>query len=377
MPAKIVVPMNDLRRLYEAHQPEIEAAVLQALRSGWWLNGRRAEAFSGNFAAALGVSDCILVANGTDALDLGLRAILTVRLPVGREVITVANAGGYATTACRQNHLVPVYVDVEEHSQLLSIDAAMAALCDQTMAVVVTHLYGGVVDVPALRLAMTKAGYGHVAILEDCAQAHGARIGRALTGSMGDLASFSFYPTKNLGAMGDAGAIVTSDPLLAEAAWKLRQYGWGAKYRVTTAGGRNSRMDEVQAAILDAMLPHLGELNAARAKICGRLREAAGRSVDFIEGGAGAVVHLAVVRSHARDDLRAFLADRSIESDIHYPVLDCDQLGWSGLPMRIAPDGLPVSRQSASQVLTLPCFPGMTEDEVGVLCGALEEWRKQ
>ena len=377
MAGRTAVPMNDLKRLYAANQAEIEDAVLKTLRSGWWLNGACGEAFAANFAAAMGVSDCILVANGTDALEVGLRAILGVRRPVGREVITVANAGGYVTTACRQNDLVPVYVDIEEHSQLLSLESAISALSDQTVAVVATHLYGGVVDVPALKLAMAKANYGHIAILEDCAQAHGARIGRAMAGSMGDLAAFSFYPTKNLGAMGDGGAIGTSDPRLADAARRLRQYGWSAKYRVATAGGRNSRMDEVQAAILDVMLPRLADLNSRRAQIHARLRVAGGAALDFVDGGAGAAVHLAVVRSEARDDLRTFLADRGIESEIHYPVLDCDQPGWSGLPMRMAPGGLPVSRRSLGQILTLPCFAGMTDEEVGLLCCALEGWRKQ
>ncbi|HSE66985.1 MAG TPA: DegT/DnrJ/EryC1/StrS family aminotransferase, partial [Gemmatimonadales bacterium] len=318
---------------------------------------------------------CILVANGTDALELALRAI-HVSCPTGREVVAVPNAGGYATTACRQVGLVPVYADIEERSQLLAIESAVAALSGQTLAVVATHLYGGVVDVPALKRAMTMAGYGHVAILEDCAQAHGAHLGAAPVGSMGEIAAFSFYPTKNLGAMGDAGAVVTSDPGLAEAARKLRQYGWGSKYRVEMAGGRNSRMDEIQAAILDAMLPRLAGLNAERAQIHSRLRKAADVSLQFLDGGDGRVVHLAVVRSRARDAFRRHLSERGIESDIHYPVLDCDQPGWAGLPMRMAPGGVPVARRGVDEIVTLPCFPGMTESERAVLCGALAGWRE-
>lgn len=374
--AEPAVPLNDLKRLYVAHQAEVEAAVLGAMRSGWWLNGAFGRSFAANFAAASGTSECIPVANGTDALELALRAIQVSRPAAGGEVVTVPNAGGYATTACRQAGLVPVYADIAERSQLLSIESAVAALSDQTLAVVATHLYGGVVNVPALRRAMNVTGYGHVAILEDCAQAHGAHLGTASVGSMGDIATFSFYPTKNLGAMGDAGAIVTSDPALAEAVRKLRQYGWGAKYRVEMAGGRNSRMDEVQAAILDAMLPRLAGLNAERARIRSRLRQAAGDSLQFLDGGEGSVVHLAVARSRARNAFRRFLSERGIESDIHYPVLDCDQLGWAGLPMRMAPGGVPVARRGVDEIVTLPCFPGMTESELAALCGALVEWRE-
>jgi dTDP-4-amino-4,6-dideoxygalactose transaminase len=373
--AEPVVPLNDLKRLYVAHQADVAASVLGALRSGWWLNGAFGRSFAAKFAAACGASECVPVANGTDALELALRAILASR-PAGQEVVTVPNAGGYATTACRQVGLVPVYADIEERSQLLAIESAVGSLSDRTLAVVATHLYGGVVDVPALKRAMSAAGYGNVTIVEDCAQAHGAHLGTASVGSMGDIATFSFYPTKNLGAMGDAGAIVTSDPALAEAVRKLRQYGWGAKYRVEMAGGRNSRMDEIQAAILDVMLPYLADLNAERARIHSRLRKAAGGSLQFLDGGDGGVVHLAVVRSRARDAFRRHLSDRGIESDVHYPVLDCDQRGWAGLPMRMAPGGVPVARRGVDEIVTLPCFPGMTESELAALCGALAEWRE-
>ncbi|WP_284735823.1 DegT/DnrJ/EryC1/StrS family aminotransferase [Dongia deserti] len=368
--------MNDLKRLYTAYQADIETAALAAMRSGWWLNGGCAKSFCASFARACGASECIPVANGTDALEIALRAVATARSPAGREVITVANAGGYTTVACRQSQLVPVYADVEERSQLLAIESAVAALSDQTLAIVATHLYGGVVDVPVLRRMLREAGYGHVAIVEDCAQAHGARSGDAPVGSLGDIAAFSFYPTKNLGAMGDAGAIVTSDAVLADIVRKLRQYGWSAKYHVDLGGGRNSRMDEVQAAILQTMLPRLGALNAERARIRSRLSEAAGDSLEFVDGGPGAVVHLAVVRSPTRDALRRFLVERGVESEIHYPVLDCDQLGWEHLPMRIAPGGLPIARRSVGEILTLPCFPGMTKHELTALCTALEEWRQ-
>jgi len=368
------IPINDLSRLYAAHADVIERAALDALRSGWWLNGPRGRSFSEAFAAYVGVADCVPVANGTDALELALRAVLGDRDPDSHEIVTVANAGGYATTAAMQVGLAPVYADIEEGSQLLSIDAAVAALTARTIAVVATHLYGNAVDIPALRAAMDRDGFRHVMIIEDCAQSHGARIGGRMTGSMGDIATFSFYPTKNLGAMGDGGAVVTGNAGLAASVRRLQQYAWSAKYEITTRGGRNSRMDEIQAAILAAMLPHLEANNLERRRILDCYQAAAQEKVRFIDRSEGAVVHLAVALCDDRAGLRAFLTQRGIASEIHYPILDTDQPGWRGMPHREAPAGIPVSRKSVSAILSLPCFPGMTQIEVERVVLAIADW---
>ncbi|MGH8559063.1 MAG: DegT/DnrJ/EryC1/StrS family aminotransferase [Methylococcales bacterium] len=368
------VPMNDLRRSYKLYQDAIEYTVLDTLRSGIWLSGPHVTALESQMVAWLKVSDCVLVANGTDALELAMQAILQIRKLRGREVITVANAGGYATTACRLNGLVPVYVDIETKSQLLSIPSAVGSLSDATAFIVATHLYGGVIDVAKLRAAVDDAGFPEVAIIEDCAQAHGARLDDQPVGSMGEIATFSFYPTKNLGAMGDGGAVVTSDAELAACVRELRQYGWQVKYRVDRAGGRNSRMDEVQAAILGVLLAHLPASNAERIDIVSRYRKSAPEGLTFTEGGPGAVCHLAVARTARRDTLRAHLAERGIATDIHYPILDCDQPGWRALPMRFAPGGIPVSRQAVQEILTIPCFTGMTATEIEHVTTALSDW---
>ena len=349
MDSQSPIPMNDLKRLYGLHQEAVEAAALETLRSGWWLNGPRGKVFAEEFRAYLGARDCVLVANGTDALEIALRALAGDRESTGLEVVTVANAGGYTSTACRQIGLTPVYADIEEASQLLSLDSAIAALSDKTIAVVATHLYGNVVDVPALRDRMAQAGFGHVAIVEDCAQSHGARLGDSLTGTMGDIATFSFYPTKNLGAFGDGGAIVTNQPALAETARTLQQYGWRGKYDIGTPGARNSRMDEVQAAVLSALLPHLDAHNAERQAILDRFQAVSGKAVRFIERGAGSVVHLAVAQCDDRKAFQAFLRERGVASEVHYPILDCDQHGWKALPQRVVPGGLPASRASVGK----------------------------
>lgn len=291
-----------------------------------------------------------------------------------REIISVANAGGYTTIACHHLGLTPVYVDIDPATQLMSIPSVLAAVTANTAAIVATHLYGGVVDVTALRAAVDKVGFGHVAIVEDCAQAHGAMIGNSRVGSMGDVATFSFYPTKNLAAFGDGGAVLTSDQDIAATTRKLQQYGWSSKYHVDTAGGRNSRMDEMQAAILCRSLPHLDAWNMRRRQILVQYRNNASPSLTFVDGGPGAVAHLAVALTPDRLRFQQFMQERGIATEIHYPVLDCDQAGWSGHPMRIGPTGLTASRIAVSRIVTLPCFPEMTENEVSHVCGALAEW---
>ena len=222
---------------------------------------------------------------------------------------------------------------------------------------------------------MDAAGYGHVLILEDCAQAHGGSIAGRRVGALGDIATFSFYPTKNLGAFGDGGAIVTSNGALANACIALRQYGWAAKYTVAVEGGRNSRLDEVQAAILRVLLPGLEAANASRRAILARYAAAMPRGVTLVSSQSEGVAHLAVVLCEDRDRLKQHLADRKIQSDIHYPVLDCDQPGWQGLPQRLVQGDLPVGRRSVGRILTLPCFPTMTEEEIDRVCEALAGWK--
>ncbi|RWL82746.1 MAG: DegT/DnrJ/EryC1/StrS family aminotransferase [Mesorhizobium sp.] len=367
------VPMNDLKRLYQRYEVKIAREVTSTLQSGWWLNGAAVKRFAANFAKFVGASDCILVANGTDALELALRSVVGLNASHGREVIVAANAGGYASCACWHNDLVPHYVDIEPASQLASIQAVLDAVGTDTAAIVVTHLYGGVVDVPAIRAGLIDAGMSHIPIIEDCAQAHGARIRNETVGSLGDIATFSFYPTKNLGAMGDGGAVLTSNPRLADRVRQLHQYGWSSKYHVGLPGGRNSRMDEVQAAILDILLPDLNSRNARRRAILDRFRSAAGRRLQFVDGGTGAVAHLAVLLCDDRDAFRTFMKDRGIDTDVHYPVLDCDQAGWADLPMKGAQD-LAISRASIGRLCSLPCHPDLTSDEIEQVCKALGEW---
>lgn len=249
----------------------------------------------------------------------------------------------------------------------------MKAASADTAAIVVTHLYGGVVDVRAIKAGLAEAGLSHIPIVEDCAQAHGARIGSEVAGSLGDISTFSFYPTKNLGAMGDGGAVLTSDVAAATHVRQLQQYGWSSKYHVGVPNGRNSRMDEVQAAILDVLLGDVDSRNGQRRAILSQYKLVTGRRLQFLEGGAGAVAHLAVALCDDRDAFRAFMKERGVDTDIHYPVLDCDQVGWADLPMK-GSENLAVSRASVSRLCSVPCYPDMTSDEIEQVCLALREW---
>jgi dTDP-4-amino-4,6-dideoxygalactose transaminase len=370
-----LIPINDLKRVFRANEAALTAATQAALASGWWLNGKQHEAFCEEFAAFVGAATCIGVANGTDALEIAMRALLRVRKSKGREVVTVANAGGYSTIVCRLLGLTPVYADIDEATQLASLESILASVGPDTAFVVATHLYGGPIDVPRLRQMLDAASHSEIPILEDCAQAHGARVGDAVVGSLGDIAAFSFYPTKNLGALGDAGAIVTSDATLAAEVLALRQYGWKGKYEVVEPHGRNSRMDEVQAAALRVLLPGLEAGNDRRRRIIERYAAAAPEGVTMVQAGGGSVGHLAVLLYDDRDALREHMSTRGVATEIHYPILDCDQPAWRGLPSRTAPGDLQVSRRSIKRILTLPCFPDLSDEEVDRVCAALSEWQ--
>src|SRR5262249_687346 len=198
-------------RIFSRFGDDLTDALLATFRSGQWINGPRGSTFADTFATYLGIHHCLPVANGTDALELAMRAGLHVRPQRGREVITVANAGGYAVTAFRQIGLTPVFADIDEDSQLINAESVVAALSAETAIIVATHLYGGVVDIFALRKAVDAAGYGGISIIEDCAQAQGARLAGGYAGAIGDIAAFSFYPTKNLSAFGHAPPLPTSD----------------------------------------------------------------------------------------------------------------------------------------------------------------------
>jgi dTDP-4-amino-4,6-dideoxygalactose transaminase len=362
-----MIRFNDLRRHQTSNADLIGIALDRTVKSGWFILGKECEGFEREFAAYCGVPHCIALANGTDALELALRA---VGVEQGSRVATVANAGFYSTAALHLIGAVPVFVDVDESSLLMSEpDLEQVLIRHDLDAVVVTHLYGRLHDMERILWLARRTG---TPVVEDCAQAHGATRNGRRAGSFGDVAAFSFYPTKNLGALGDAGAVVTRYATIAERVAKLRQYGWGAKYRVDMLGGRNSRMDEVQAAVLRAKLPRLDSWNARRRQIAARYTEclqASGMVCPQVSG-EDYVAHLYVVRTKLRDGLRQKLASVDIGTEVHYPVPDTKQRCWP--PGRDWPH-LPVTEQVAAEVLSLPCYPELSDEEVQAVISAVSK----
>jgi aminotransferase EvaB len=361
------VPLNDLQRQTASMRDEIDAAVGEVVASGWYVLGPNVSAFEAAFAAYNGVPHCVSVANGTDAIELALRA---VGCEPGREVVTVANAGMYATTAILAVGARPVFADIERETMTMDPSSVERLVTPRTAAVVVTHLYGQLGDLERL-LSVTRAK--GVPLIEDCAQAHGAERDGRKAGAAGAIGCFSFYPTKNLGALGDGGALVTSDATLAERLRRLRQYGWRSKY-LSDAYGRNSRLDEMQAAVLRTKLPRLDGWNARRREIVAAYRDAAPGEVT-VPGSSGPdyVAHLCVVRSSRREELRAHLEARGIRTEVHYPVPDHRQQA-----MRDQAAGqmaLPETEAAAREVLTIPCFPELTANEIARVCDALAQFR--
>lgn len=366
MTAGAPVPLNDLARAAASERAQLHAAVCAVIDSGWYVLGPQTEAFEQEFASAVGVAHCIGVGNGTDALEV---ALLALGVQAGDTVVTVANAGMYASAAIVKIGARPLFADVEPLDLLMS-EATLRCALDRhhgaVSAVVITHLFGQLADIEPVVALCTSRG---IPVVEDCAQAAGThRDGRA-AGSFGAIATYSFYPTKNLGALGDGGAIVTDDDALEQRARHLRQYGWDRKYHAATAGGRNTRLDEIQAAVLRMRLPHLAAGNAKR-------RAVMTRYVDALRPGRRLVMHalderfsahLAVLDTSTRDADRAHLAAAGVTTDIHYPVPDHRQPALAVTD----PPSLEVTEAAAGRVLTLPCFPELREDEVERVCAAL------
>jgi dTDP-4-amino-4,6-dideoxygalactose transaminase len=360
------VPLNDLKRGYDGLAEELQAAAARVLSSGWYVQGPEHKAFEKEFAEYVGAAHCVGVANGTDALEIALKALDPAP---GSVVVTAANAGMYSSTAIRRAGLRPRYADVAPDTLLLTAEDVESVLDDDVSVVVVTHLYGRLADVDGIRTVLRDRG---IALLEDCAQAAGAGAPGNRAGSLGDVAAFSFYPTKNLGAFGDGGAVTTSREDVADRARRLRMYGWTAKYEVGEDGGRNSRLDEMQAALLRVQLSHLDEWNETRRSIIARYAAAAdGTRVRVLPAeGAGHVAHLAVVVADDRDAVREALTAAGIQTDVHYPIPDHQQKPFVA---EHADTSLPVTEERSGQIFSLPCFPELGSDEIDRVCAALRE----
>lgn len=360
--------INDLSSKIAKYGSEISVAADRVIRSGWWVLGKEVSRFERAFAEYVGCTHCVGVANGTDALELSLRA---VGVGTGTLVATVANAGMYTTTAVRAIGGVPMFMDVALDSGNTTLNEVERAIHAGAKVVVVTHLYGQAI--PEIRAMADYCFSQGIPLIEDCAQAHGASIENQRVGSFGTIAAFSFYPTKNLGALGDGGAVVTSDTELASMVAKLRQYGWEAKYQVAIPGGRNSRLDEMQAAFLNVFLPHLEEENAMRRSVAAKYTQGITNKQIILPayGGAENVFHLYVIRSPRRDSLQSYLHAHDIMAEIHYPVPDYKQ---PILKQDFAHIALEQTERRCEEMLTLPCYPEMSDSQIETVIQAINLW---
>jgi aminotransferase EvaB len=345
------VPVAAPTRLAPSEAAAVRAAVERVVTGDRWVGGPAVSSFEAAFASYLGTERSVVgVASGTDALVLAFAAL---GLAPGSAVLVAADEGGYAAGAAAQLGLRVRVMDVDPELGVPTAATAAAGWADDVAAVVVTHLHGDAVPLADLDRWRRELG---LFLVEDCAQAHGLRVGGRHVGLVGDAATFSFYPTKNLGAVGDAGAVVIGDEH-AGTVRSLREYGWGERYRVDRPGGRNSRLDPIQAALLEARLPFLDARNERRRAISGCYREVVELHGDPRTTVAHHAVALLPDLEH-RDRLREHLAARGIGTALHYPWLVTEMPGLAATG-----DARSAARRR-DRKLTLPCFPELTDDEV-------------
>jgi len=356
------VPQTDPKANYLAHQAEIDTAIYRVLESGWYILGREVEAFEHEFAAYIGVHHAIGVGSGTNALELALRAC---GVGSGDLVFTVSHTAVATVAAIELVGATPVLVDIDPATYTLDPNCLEAALAHPPAgtpkAILPVHLYGHPADMPAILALAHRHG---LYVIEDCAQSHGATLAGRMTGAWGDIAAFSFYPTKNLGALGDGGMVMTDDPALADRVRLFQQYGWRERYISDTPGG-NSRLDELQAAVLRVKLRYLNAENERRQNLAQtyntQLAETA-LSLPEVRLGATHVYHQYVIRLSHREALRTSLRQEAIGTLIHYPAPVHLQPAYHNRVPLVAP--LPRTEEIVRQVLSLPMFPQLRDEQV-------------
>lgn len=358
---------NVLNRQYQKYEKEYDEAALKVLHSGWYVLGKQVEAFESGFSDYVGTNYCVGLNSGLDALILAIRAL---DIGAGDEVIVPANTYIATVLGITENHAVPVFVEPDEYYNI-DVNKIEEKITSRTKAILAVHLYGQACNMTAV---MEIAKKYQLYVIEDCAQAHGATWNGKKVGSFGDVGCFSFFPTKNLGAFGDGGAITTNNAHIAETVQKLRNYGSAIKYHHEIEGV-NSRLDEMQAALLAVKLRHLDELTAERVSIamryCNEIKNPLVK-LPLCRESASHVFHLFVVRVRARERFRDYLKQRGIDTQIHYPIpphkSKCyEQYAWSKVK-------LPLTEQASDEIVSLPLYNGMTDDEISYVIQAINEF---
>lgn len=350
-----MIPLVDLKAQYASIRSEVDAAMQRVLDSTAFILGPEVRQFEEAFAAWCSARHCVGLSSGTAALELALRAC---GVGSGDEVITVAHTFIATAEAISAVGATPVFVEIDPRTWVMDAGACEAAITERTRAVIPVHLYGQAADMDAIGSVAARHG---LAVIEDAAQAHGARWNGARVGTLGDVGCFSFYPGKNLGAYGDAGAVTTDDDALAERIRLLRNHGRQEKY-LHEVIGFGERLDTLQAAVLHAKLAHLAAWTAARQRLAARYSAGlaeSGLTLPWVDARAEAVWHLYVVCTPQRDALRGHLRAHGVEAGIHYPAPLHLQPAYGHLGYRVGQ--LPVSEQVANECLSLPIYPEMTD----------------
>lgn len=365
------VSFFDLARFHRPYQPLLDEAMREVLQEGVFVGGNLPARFEESFARYSGLAHAVACGNGTDALELMLEA---AGIGHGDEVIVPTISWVATAAAVVRTGAIPVFADVEEAFYTIDVSTLPALLTERTKAVLAVHLYGQMANMGALRQFADLHG---LLLFEDAAQAHGAELQGRKAGSWGVAAAFSFYPTKNLGALGDAGAVLTNDSRLAQRVRQLGNHGQLQKHRHELLG-RNSRMDSLQAAVLHAKLPLLDEWNRERKALAQLYNEhlSAVQQLKIPQTREEAlhVYHLYVIRCRQRDELRQFLAGQGIETALHYPQAISAMPVFAGYP---GAGQCPLGEKLCSQLLSLPLYPGLTRQEVSLVCEAVRTFFQQ
>lgn len=362
------INFNKLKRGYEKYKDEYDKAAINVLESGWYILGENVEKFESNFSQFIGSKYCVGVNSGLDALILAVRAL---NIGYGDEVIVPANTYIATVLGITENRATPVFVEPDEYYNL-DADKIEGKITNKTKAIMVVHLYGQVANMKKIQDIAAKY---NLYLLEDCAQSHGAKFEGKTTGTFGDIGCFSFYPTKNLGAFGDGGAIVTNNEKIADKIRTLRNYGSRRKY-YNEIEGVNSRLDEMQAALLNVKLSHYRELRSEREKIAQKyLNEIRNPKIILpkIRKGAEHVWHLFVVQTENRDKLQNYLNENGIGTQIHYPIPP--HLSEAYRYLGYKKGDFPITEKQANSVLSLPIYDGMTNEEAEYVIKAINDYK--
>jgi len=361
-----MIPQAAPGRRFDEYRAAIMHAIAGVFDRGIFLLGPETEAFESEFAESAGTRHCVAVGSGTDALALALRA---AGLRAGDEVLTVSLTAVATAVAIEDAGGVPRFVDVDPLTRCMDPSALAAAIGPRTVAIVPVHLHGFAAPMDEI---MAVARRANLLLIEDCAQAHGAAYRGRRIGTFGHAAAFSFYPTKNLGAAGDAGAVATDDPDIAARVRRLREYGWDEQ-RNAIGPGSNRRIDELQAAVLRVLLPHLPRHTEERRHLAAAYRTAlAGCALDLPPDDPGAVYHQFAPASDVRDALRAALAGESVQTGIHYPVGVHQQARFAA----DAPD-LPVTERLVRRLFSLPIQPEVARGHIEKICAVIARELRQ